>query len=388
MNPPTDGLAFGFTLQGTCGAARVGEMRTRHGVVPTPVFMPVGTLGMVKSLDPIDIKGLGARISLANAFHLMLRPGDELIAEFGGLHSFFGNDGAVLTDSGGFQVFSLASIREISDAGVNFRSPIDGSAHFLSPERLVQLQENLFPDIAMVLDECPPGDAGKEQVAAAMARTSRWAERALSARQRSDLAWFGIVQGGTWDDLRIQHAIEIGAMPWDGVAIGGVSVGEAPDDIHRIVELTAPLLPKHKPRYLMGVGTPEDLVRGIAAGVDMFDCVMPSRNARNGCLFTSTGKLNIKHSQHRRSSLPVDESCSCTTCQRYSRAMLSHQYRAHEPSFMRLATIHNLAFYLGLVSDIRAEIQRGEFKPERWLSEDGVIAPRRVTFPTLSGAGE
>jgi queuine tRNA-ribosyltransferase len=355
------------------GEARRGQLHTRHGVVDTPVFMPVGTLGSVKSLDPRDMAELGARMCLANAYHLMLRPGPEIVARHGGLHGFCGYDGAILTDSGGFQVYSLSQLRRIDDHGVTFRSHIDGALIDLTPERLVEVQEALAPDVAMVLDECPPGQADRETVARAVARTTHWAERCLAARKSDRVAWFGIAQGALFDDMRRAHAATIGAMPFDGFAIGGVSVGEAPEEIARVVALTAPVLPRAKPRYLMGVGTPQDLVRGIAAGVDMFDCVMPSRNARNGYLFTSTGKIVIKNAEHRESLAPVDQACGCYTCKTFSRSFLRHLFLAKEITYCRLATIHNLAFYLGLMRRIRTALEDNTFSAERFLADLGPV---------------
>lgn len=348
--------------------ARLGSLKTLHGTIPTPVFMPVGTLGIVKSLDPRDLKELDARICLANAYHLMLRPGDAQVANFGGLHQFTGYNGAILTDSGGFQVYSLAQLRKISDDGVTFRAHTDGTLHHLTPERLVEVQENLRPDIAMVLDECPPANAERAVVEQAVARTTAWAERAVAARRRDDVAWFGIVQGALFDDLRAEHAATISAMDFDGIAIGGVSVGEAPEDIARIVAFTAPLLPAHKPRYLMGVGTPADLVRGVAAGVDMFDCVMPSRNARNGNLFTSEGKVVIRNAKHRDSREPLDAACDCYTCKTFTRGFLRHLHAAREISYSRLATLHNLAFYMRLMADMRAAIAADRFDAPGFLA--------------------
>jgi queuine tRNA-ribosyltransferase len=343
-------------------------LHTPHGDVQTPVFMPVGTLAAVKGLDAGDMQTLGARMMLSNAYHLMLRPGDARIAARGGLHRFMDYDGAILTDSGGFQVFSLPELRRVDDRGVTFRSHIDGALIDLTPERLVQVQENLGPDVAMVLDECPPAQAPREVVQAAMRRTTAWAQRALAARKRADVGWFGIVQGALHEDLRAEHAKVIGSMPFDGLAIGGVSVGEAPADIDRIVRHTAPLLPEHKPRYLMGVGTPQDLIRGVAAGVDMFDCVMPSRNARNGTLFTATGRLSIKNAQCRDSDAPICAACQCYVCRRYSRAYLRHLFVAHELTYFRLATLHNLAFYLDLMARMREAIATQSFDPAAFLA--------------------
>jgi queuine tRNA-ribosyltransferase len=364
-----------FTLLGTHGAARRGRLHTLHGDVETPVFMPVGTMAAVKGLDAEDMHGLGAQMMLCNAYHLMLRPGDAQVAARGGLHQFMGYKGAVLTDSGGFQVFSLAKTRRVDDHGVTFRSHIDGAAISLTAERLVQVQEHLRPDVAMVLDECPPAQASRDVVVAAMRRTTAWAKRAIAARTCADVGWFGIVQGALHEDLRAEHAAVISEMPFAGVAIGGVSVGEAPADIDRIVRYTAPLLPVHKPRYLMGVGTPEDLVRGVAAGVDMFDCVMPSRNARNGSLFTATGRLSIKNAHCRDSDAPICAACACPVCKRYSRAYLRHLFVARELTYFRLATIHNLAFYLDLMARMRQAIAAGTFDEAKFLEPLTGVAP-------------
>ncbi|MEL6545115.1 MAG: tRNA guanosine(34) transglycosylase Tgt, partial [Myxococcota bacterium] len=280
-------------------------------------------------------------------------------------------NGAILTDSGGFQVLSLEGLRKVSDEGVEFRSHIDGSLHQLSPERLVEVQENLRPDIAMVLDECPPGQADRATVERATERTTAWAKRAINARKREDVAWFGIVQGGLFEDMRREHAKVIAEMPFDGIAVGGVSVGESPEDIDRIVKLTTPLLPKDKPRYLMGVGTPQDLIRGVARGIDMFDCVMPTRNARNGTLFTWQGKLNIKGAKNREDDAPIDPKTPGHVSQTYSRAYLRHLFAAGEPSFLRLATMHNIAFYMSLMQRMRDDLDAGCFDPNALLEEIG-----------------
>jgi queuine tRNA-ribosyltransferase len=343
--------------------------------VQTPVFMPVGTLACIKGLDAQDVQALGARIMLSNAYHLMLRPGHDVVQQMGGLHAFMNYPGAVLTDSGGFQVYSLAGSRKVTDAGVVFRSHIDGSRVDLSPEHLMAVQEALGPDIAMVLDECPPAQAPRSVVLEAMRRTTLWAGRCLAAKTRDDMAVFGIVQGALHTDLREHHAKQLCRMPFDGFAIGGVSVGESSADIARIVQFTANLLPADRPRYLMGVGTPQDLVRGVAAGVDMFDCVMPTRNARNGQLFTSAGKLVIKNTAWRRSSLPIDPLCDCHTCRNYSRAYLRHLFVAKELSFYRLASVHNIAFYLRLMQRIRDDLEGSSFNPEALLKE---LQPRVV----------
>jgi queuine tRNA-ribosyltransferase len=364
-------MKFQLLKRSSSTQARRGVLKTNHGVIQTPVFMPVGTLGSVKSLDARDVQRLGAGICLANAYHLMLRPGAEMVAKLGGLHRFSGYPGAILTDSGGFQVYSLAKLRKINDHGVTFRSHIDGSYHELTPERLVEVQELLGPDIAMVLDECPPGNADRELVERALERTTMWAKRAIEARQKQELAWFGIVQGACFEDLRIQHAKQMRELPFDGFAIGGVSVGEAPEQINSIVELTAPLLPADKPRYLMGVGTPADLIRGVAAGVDMFDCVMPTRNARNGSLFTREGKISIKNAEHKMSLKPVDAQCGCYTCTHVSRAFLRHLFMAKELTYHRLATLHNLTFYMDLMSTVRQRLDEDNFVPAEVLKHFG-----------------
>lgn len=376
---PEKPINFELLKSDTATNARRGRLMTNHGIIETPVFMPVGTLGTIKGLDQRDREELGAGITLANAYHLMLRPGDKEIANLGGLHRFAANRGAILTDSGGFQVFSLAQLRKVTDDGVQFRSHIDGTLFNLTPERLVEVQENLGPDIAMVLDECPPANAERQVVEKAVQRTTAWASRALAARKREDIAWFGIVQGALFEDLRREHAAQITAMPFHGFAVGGVSVGESPEEIDRIVRLTTPLLPDDKPRYLMGVGTPGDLVRGVAAGVDMFDCVMPTRNARNGTLFVPGGKLNIKRKACRTDLAPVDETCPCYGCRNHSRAFMRHLYASHEITFMRLATLHNLTFYMQLMNRIREEIELGEFKPNEilaWLGEPPLRADK------------
>ena len=363
----SDSFSFEVLCKATHHNARRGRLHTRHGAVETPVFMPVGTVAAVKSLDPRDIMATGARMILANAYHLMLRPGSQLVAQMGGLHRFMNFDGAILTDSGGFQVFSLADLRKITDHGVSFRSHFDGALIELTPETLVEVQEDLGPDVAMVLDVCPPGQAARDKVEAAVARTTAWARRALDARKRADVAWFGIIQGGLFEDLRAAHAAELGTMPFDGFAIGGVSVGEAKEEIEHIVRHTAPLLPHSKPRYLMGVGTPADLVRGVAAGVDMFDCVMPTRNARNGQLFTSHGKLVIKNASHRESKEPIDSACDCYACRTFTRAYMRHLYVAGEIGYHRLATIHNIRFYQLLMQRVRDELERDAFDPPAHL---------------------
>ena len=352
-----------FNVSATDGAARRGEITTRHGTIQTPVFMPVGTRASVKSLTTDQLAQLGPEIILNNTYHLMLRPGVDLLEKLGGVHQFMGWNGSVLSDSGGFQLFSLASIRKIREEGVEFRSHIDGSPFFLSPELSVEIQNRMGVDIAMAFDECPAYGLSHAEVEKSMELTHRWANRSLTARR--DSALFGIVQGGIHLDLRKRSVEEIAALDFDGVAIGGVSVGEPKEDMARIVAHTAPRLPRDKPRYLMGVGTPEDLVNGVAAGIDMFDCVMPTRNARNGSLFTSQGKVAIKNAKYLDDQGPLDPNCSCVTCRTVSRAYLRHLYVNDEIAAMVYNTIHNLAFYLDLMRAIRQTIESNSFQAFR-----------------------
>lgn len=351
---------FSFRLHSTDGPARRGEFTTRHGVVQTPVFMPVGTAASVKSLTTEQLTQLGPQIMLCNTYHLMLRPGIDLLEGLGGVHDFMGWKGAVLSDSGGFQIFSLASIRKIREEGVEFRSHIDGSSHFLSPEIATGIQERMGVDIAMAFDECPAYGLSQDEVARSMDLTWRWAQRCIAARSGRS-ALFGIVQGGVHENLRRTSAEQITSLPFDGFAIGGLSVGEPKGEMMSTLAFTAPLLPADRPRYLMGVGTPEDLLEGVAAGVDMFDCVMPTRNARNGTLFTSTGKLSIKNARYRDDRGPVDERCGCPTCRHVSRAYLRHLYTSGEIAAAVYATIHNVSFYLDLMAGIRHSIASNSF---------------------------
>jgi len=340
--------------------ARAGALATPRGRVPTPVFMPVGTYGAVKALTPEELEGAGAGLILGNTYHLYLRPGHERIARLGGLHAFMGWDGAILTDSGGFQVFSLAPFRTVREEGAEFRSHLDGSTHQLTPELSIGIQQALGSDIMMALDVCPPASAPREEIASAVARTLRWARRCLDARTGGQ-ALFGIVQGGPHDDLRRESAAGTIELPFDGFAIGGVSVGESREEIDRVVAMTAPLLPEHRPRYLMGVGTPRDLLAGIASGVDMFDCVLPTRNARNGLLFTWSGVVHIKRAQYEEDPRPVDEECPCPACRGFSRAYLRHLFMTKEILSMRLNTIHNITFYQELTRRAREAIVAGSF---------------------------
>ncbi|RJO65869.1 MAG: tRNA guanosine(34) transglycosylase Tgt [Myxococcales bacterium] len=354
-------LTFELLHQDSRTAARRGRLRLTHGAVETPAFMAVGTQGTVKALTPAQLEELGAEIILANTYHLFLRPGHERVRQAGGLHRFMGWSRPILTDSGGYQVFSLAERRKVTEKGVTFQSHIDGSRHLLTPELAVEIQEALGSDIAMAFDECPPADAPKAAVAEAVERTSRWAKRCLDARRRGDQALFGIVQGGVHDDLRRAHAEELAALPFDGYALGGLSVGEPIPEMRRITALAAPLLPADKPRYLMGVGTPTDLVESVARGIDMFDCVMPTRHARNGYLFTSQGKLVIKHACYADDLGPLDPRCDCYVCRTFSRAYLRHLFIAKEILAMTLNTLHNLHFYLSLMRDIRRAVEAGTF---------------------------
>jgi queuine tRNA-ribosyltransferase len=348
------------------GQARAGILHTAHGDIETPVFMPVGTQASVKALSSDDLLGLRAPIILGNTYHLSLRPGAARIAALGGLHRFMSWPGAILTDSGGFQVFSLRERRTIDEDGVTFRSHLDGSEQRLTPERAMEIQAALGSDIAMAFDDCPPSDAPEEVVAAAMARTTRWARRCVVAPRPAGQLRFGIVQGGTDLGLRRAHLAEIAELPFDGVALGGLGVGEPPPLMHQVVAAIAPAMPADRPRYLMGVGTPEDIQAGIRSGIDMFDCVMPTRNARNGQLFTRGGRLNVANAQHRDDPRPVEEGCPCQCCASYSRAYLSHLFHAKELLYYRLATVHNLQHYLDLARRARAAIIAGAVHSAAW----------------------
>jgi queuine tRNA-ribosyltransferase len=360
-----------FQLEKTSGRARAGRLTTPHGVIETPAFMPVGTAAAVKAVTARDLREAGAQIILANTYHLMLRPGDSVIAARGGLHGFTPWHGPFLTDSGGYQVFSLTALRKLTEEGVAFRSHLDGSAHLLSPERSMEIQRNLGADIVMAFDECPPYPAERDAVDAATARTTRWAARSrdafqrLSARHGHEQLLFGIVQGGVHLELRERSAREIVALDFPGIAVGGLSVGEPKDDMMRVLLHLDPLLPADRPRYLMGVGTPDDLVEGVARGIDMFDCVMPTRNARNGQLFTSAGKLSIRNARYRDDPRPPDPACACFTCRTVSRAYLRHLHLAKEMSAATYATIHNLTHYLDRMRRVRESIVLGRFEAFR-----------------------
>ena len=356
---------FSFHVEARSGRARAGRLTTPHGIVETPTFMPVGTAGAVKAMTMRDLREAGAGIILGNTYHLMLRPGDELIADLGGLHAFGGWTGPMLTDSGGYQVFSLSDLRTIDDDGVRFRSHIDGSPHVLTPERSIQIQMNLGADFIMAFDECPPYPAEREQVDAAVTRTTQWAERSRAAHRRDDQWLLGIVQGGVFPDLRERSARELLPMDFPGYAVGGLSVGEPKDDRDRVLEVLDPMLPEEKPRYLMGVGTPEDIVESVARGIDMFDCVLPTRNARNGQLFTSQGRLSIRNARFKRDPRPADPACGCYTCRSASRAYLRHLHQAGEITAAVLMTIHNVSFYLDTLKRIRQSIALGRFEELR-----------------------
>ena len=350
-----------FELLTTDGGARRGRLTLAHGVVETPVFMPVGTYGTVKAMTPRDLHEIGAQICLGNTFHLWLRPGLEVVGAHGGLHRLMGWDKPILTDSGGFQVFSLGALRKITEEGVKFSSPIDGRKLFLTPEESMRIQHTLNSDIVMIFDECTPYPATHAQAADSMRMSMRWARRSRDEHNRLENAnaLFGIVQGGMYEDLRDESLAGLCDIGFDGMAIGGLSVGEPKEEMERILAHTAPRLPTHKPRYLMGVGTPEDLVHGVQAGIDMFDCVMPTRNARNGHLFTRFGDVRIKNAQYKNDMRPLDESCDCYTCRNFSRAYLHHLFRVGEILGAQLNTIHNLRYYQTLMSELRNAIETG-----------------------------
>ena len=357
-----------FTLLKKDGEARRGRLELNHGVVETPIFMPVGTYGSVKAMSPLELKEIQAQIILGNTFHLWLRPGLEVIKKFGGLHKFMGWDQPILTDSGGFQVFSLGEMRKITEEGVKFSSPINGDRLFLSPEISMQIQRVLNSDIVMQFDECTPYEidgrpATRDEAGLSMRMSLRWAKRSQDEfhREENPNALFAIVQGGMYEALRDESLAGLEELNFEGIAIGGLSVGEPKEDMQRILAHTGPKLPANKPHYLMGVGTPEDLVQGVAHGIDMFDCVMPTRNARNGWLFTRFGDLKIKNARHKDEDMPLDATCTCYACQNFSRAYLHHLHRAGEILGARLNTIHNLHYYLELMREMRVAIENGSF---------------------------
>lgn len=352
---------FNFEVRAQENRARAGIFHTPHGEIHTPVFAPVGTQATVKAVTPAQLHNLGASLILANTYHLYLRPSDELIADMGGLHSFMGWSNPILTDSGGFQVFSLADSREIDNEGVTFKSHVDGSTHRLTPEKAITIQENLGADIIMAFDECaPPYDY--EYNLSAVRRTHSWAERCAAAKTRADQALFGIVQGGIFPDLREQSAKFIASLEFPGIAIGGLSVGETKEEMHAILEVVDPILPENKPRYLMGVGTPEDIINGVQRGIDIFDCVLPTRLARHNAAMTRTGRLNLANAAYAHDPNPIDETCNCYTCQNFSRAYIRHLIIAKEMLSATLLSIHNLCTLVQLTGDIRQAIILGEFE--------------------------
>ncbi|GJM11431.1 MAG: queuine tRNA-ribosyltransferase [Lysobacteraceae bacterium] len=348
-----------FELTANDGQARTGRMVFSRGEVQTPAFMPVGTYGTVKAMTPQEVSALGADIILGNTFHLMLRPGTQVIAAHGDLHDFMGWQGPILTDSGGFQVFSLAEMRKITEKGVTFRSPVDGQKIFMGPEESMAVQRALGSDIVMAFDECTPYPATEKQAADSMRLSMRWAQRSKDAHGDNPNALFGIVQGGVFDALRAESAAALTSIGFDGYAIGGLAVGEPEDERNHTLECTVPHLPVDRPRYLMGVGRPQDIVEAVKRGIDMFDCVMPTRNARNGHLFTSQGVVKLKNAVHRDDTGPLDPNCDCYTCSHYSRSYLRHLAQCNEILGARLNTIHNLHFYLQLMRDIRQAIKEG-----------------------------
>lgn len=363
-----------FQLLATDGAARRGQIQLNHGVVQTPIFMPVGTYGSVKAMLPHELDEIGAQIVLGNTFHLWLRPGTDVMRKHGGLHGFMQWNRPILTDSGGFQVFSLNGLRKITEEGVRFASPIDGSRLFLTPEESMRIQHALNSDISMVFDECTPyaiegRPASVEEAATSMRMSLRWAGRSRDEFLRLDNpnALFGIVQGGMYEHLRDESLAGLTDIGFEGYAIGGLSVGEPKEDMMRILAHTTPKLPVHAPRYLMGVGTPEDLVEGVSRGVDMFDCVMPTRNARNGWLFTRYGDIKIRNARYRDDTRPLDSSCDCHTCRHFSRAYLHHLQRSNEITGSRLNTLHNLHFYLKIMAEMREAIAEGRF--QNWRAD-------------------
>ncbi len=356
-------MAVSFTLEKECPGtgARAGILHTPHGDVPTPVFMPVGTQATVKGMSPGELQSIGARIILSNTYHLYLRPGHELIRAAGGLHKFMNWDGAILTDSGGFQVFSLGAMRRIKEEGVTFRSHIDGSEHTLTPEKVIEIQEALGADIIMAFDECAPYPADRDYIKDSLARTTRWAERCRAAHRKRDQALFAIIQGGMYPDLRRESARQLLALDFPGYAVGGLSVGEPADLMYEMLEATVPLLPRDKPRYLMGVGTVDHLAEGVARGIDMFDCVLPTRIARNGMVMTRHGYLTVRNRPFADDFRPLEEDCGCYVCRNYTRAYIRHLIKANEILGLRLTTYHNLHLIASFMAGIRESIINGSF---------------------------
>lgn len=345
--------------------ARHGRLTTPHGAIETPAFMPIGTQGSVKAVSPRELRELNAQIILGNTYHLFVRPGIDVIKHFGGLHKFMNWDGPILTDSGGYQIFSLAKLRKISEDGVQFQNHVDGTAAFISPEIAMEIQAALESDIAMVLDECPPWPCERDYAAKSLKTTTRWAKRCKEAPRQDRQLVFGIVQGATFEDLRREATDAVVAIGFDGYAIGGVSVGEPEEEMIRAVESSEPFLPKDKPRYAMGLGTPPQLLEMIARGMDMFDCVLPTRLARNGTAFTSTGTLNLKNAEFAMDKRPIEEDCACSSCCEFSRGYIRHLIKAEEILGLRLITLHNLHFYLELMRQAREKIDKGKFEDFR-----------------------
>jgi queuine tRNA-ribosyltransferase len=377
--------AIRYELIKTCKqtGARLGRVHTPHGSFETPVFMPVGTLATVKTMSPEELTDIGAGIILSNTYHLWLRPGEDIIEEAGGLHKFMNWDGSILTDSGGFQVFSLSDLRKIEEEGVHFRNHISGEKLFLSPEKAMHIQNSLGSDIMMAFDECPPYPAEHKYMKSSVERTSRWAERCLEAHKRpQDQGLFGIVQGGEYEDLRRQSAKDLTSLDFPGYAIGGLSVGEPKDVMNRVLEFTTPLLPNEKPRYLMGVGSPDSLIDGAIRGVDMFDCVLPTRIARNGTLMTSQGRLVVRNAKYARDFSPIDPNCDCYTCKNYTRAYVRHLIKTDETFGLRLTSYHNLYFLVKLMEQVRQAIKEdrlGDFR-EEFFEQYGFNKPNAKNF--------
>jgi queuine tRNA-ribosyltransferase len=377
--------AVRYELIKTCKqtGARLGKLHTPHGVIETPIFMPVGTLATVKTLSPEELKEMNAQIILSNTYHLFIRPGEDIVKEAGGLHRFMNWDRPILTDSGGFQVFSLSNMRKIEEEGVHFRNHLNGEKLFISPEKATQIQNDLGADIIMAFDECAPYPAERDYVKSSLERTTRWAERCLKAQQRpDDQALFGIIQGGMYPDLREQSAKEITSLDFPGYAIGGLSVGEPKDIMNEILECTTPLLPSNKARYLMGVGSPDALLDGVIRGIDMFDCVLPTRIGRNGTTMTSSGRLVIRNAQYARDYGPLDPKCDCYTCRNYSRAYLRHLIKSDETLGVRLTSYHNLYFLIKLMENVREAIRQDALLDYRnqFFEEYGLFKPNAKAF--------
>jgi queuine tRNA-ribosyltransferase len=372
-------IRYEFIKECKQSGARLGKLHTPHGVINTPIFMPVGTAATVKAMTPEELKDMDAEIILSNTYHLFLRPGHELIEKAGGLHKFMNWDRPILTDSGGFQVFSLGDLRKITEEGVEFRSHIDGSKQFLSPEKATEIQNALGSDIMMAFDECAPYPADYDYVKKSLERTTRWAKRCKEAHKNPDTqALFGIVQGGMYKDLREQSVKELLELDFPGYSVGGLSVGEPKDLMNEVLDYTVPLLPKDKPRYLMGVGSPDALIDGVIRGIDMFDCVLPTRIARNGQLMTSQGKVVIKHAKYKEDFSPLDPNCDCYTCKNYSKAYLRHLYKANEILSARLLSTHNLHFLITLMKDVRQAIMDDrllDFREEFFKRYYGDVKP-------------